>query len=613
MGKSNKHKKGINKTNKKKNEKTEQKQNDKALPELDATSQKKLDDIKKTLETLKDALIERFEGNLSGLALLPPSKDDEQKEKVNVLILIDDSDSKKMSKDELRDKLSNVVSEISKKVSDSLNPLTVLITDVWQNCFDGKYDLMELIANSATIHDTGALASLKLAEIHKAMVIKKFEKYIVSYVIAGSLVQGRATPESDVDTFVVIDDTDVKKMTRAELKDKLRSIIVSMTFEVRKMTGIDKELGVQVYLLTDFWESVKEANPVIFTFLRDGVPLYDRGTFMPWKQLLQMGRIKPSPEAIDMYAQAGDQVLDRVSLKFKEMGMEDFFWAVLTTSQAAVMLYGLPPPTPKECADVIRHIFVKKEKILEDKYVKILERIVKVRKDLEHGTLKKVSGKLLDELYIDTENFLNRFKKIFEEIQGLKDKEILVKLFDELVYALKEVIRVHGIEEVEDKKLITTTKSKLVDKGLLSPNTFSELKNIFNSKKDFEAGKLARTEVNKVISNSKFVIMELMEHVQRRRLAEFQKTRLKFKHGNKIGELLASGDEIFLIEDIEAPEKNVRKAELKNGFLNKVVICSPKDFEEALTKSTPNKELLINDSLITDLNKIFKDKISLIL
>ena len=583
------------------------------VPDLDVASQKKLEDIKKNLESLKEKLLEKFEGNLSGLALLPPSKDDEKKEHVNVLVIIDDSDSKKMDKDELREKVSVLIKKISEDVNKYITPLTVLVTDVWQNCFDGKYDLMEIIANSATIYDTGILASLKLAEIHKAMVIKKFEKYIVSYVLVGSLVQGRASPESDVDTFVVIDDTDVKKMTRAELKDKLRSIIISMTYEVRKMTGIDKELGVQVYLLTDFWENVKEANPVIFTFLRDGIPLYDRGTFMPWKQLLQMGRIKPSPEAIDMYAQAGDQVLDRVSLKFKEMGMEDFYWAALTTGQAAIMIYGLPPPTPKECSDVLRHLFVKKEKLLEEKHVKILERLVKVRKDLEHGKLKKVTGKLLDELYDDTELFLERMKKLFEEIQTLKDKEVFVKLFDELVHSLKEVLRVHGFDSVEEENLLKVTKHELADRGLLSPNTYSELKNIFSSRKDFDSNKLAKSEVSKLLSNAKFVIMELMEHVQRRRLLEVQKTRIRFKHGTKTGELILSGETMFLIEDIEVPEKNIRKVYLKDGKLSKVVSCSPKEFEESLEQATTTKELHVCDSLIADLNKIFKEKIKLIL
>ena len=76
------------------------------------------------------------------------------------------------------------------------------------------------------------------------MVLKKFEKYIVSYVLAGSLVQGRATKTSDIDVWVVIDDTDVKRMTRAELKDKLRAIIIGMGIEAGDLTGIQNKLNI---------------------------------------------------------------------------------------------------------------------------------------------------------------------------------------------------------------------------------------------------------------------------------------------------------------------------------------------------------------------------------
>ena len=145
------------------------------------------------------------------------------------------------------------------------------------------------------------LAAIKIAEVHKTMVLKKFEKYILSYVLAGSLTQGRATATSDIDVWIVIDDTDVKKMSRIELKDKLRGIIIGMGIEAGELTGIKNKLNIQVYILTDFWESLKEANPIIFTLLRDGVPFYDRGIFMPWKQLLRMGHIKPSREAIDFF------------------------------------------------------------------------------------------------------------------------------------------------------------------------------------------------------------------------------------------------------------------------------------------------------------------------
>ena len=111
--------------------------------------------------------------------------------------------------------------------------------------------------------------AIKISEIHKQMVLKKFERYIVCYVLAGSLVQGKASKDSDIDVFVVIDDTDVKKMTRVELKDKLRAIIIGMGLEAGEITGIKNKLNIQVYILTDFWDNIKEANPIIFTFLRD--------------------------------------------------------------------------------------------------------------------------------------------------------------------------------------------------------------------------------------------------------------------------------------------------------------------------------------------------------
>src|SRR3990170_4367472 len=97
-------------------------------------------------------------------------------------------------------------------------------------------------------------------------------------------------------------------MSRLELLDKLRGICYDYIREATALAGVKNILSIQVYLLTDFWQQVKDAHPVMFTFIRDGIPLYDRGTFLPWKLLLKMGKIKPSPEAIDMFMSMGDKV-----------------------------------------------------------------------------------------------------------------------------------------------------------------------------------------------------------------------------------------------------------------------------------------------------------------
>src|SRR3989344_2860852 len=346
-----------------------------AMPKLPPELEKKLQALKEKLDSFKAKVLDKFGDYIVGITLLPPEKQmppseggqedgagapegGEKKQepidekKINVLVVVDDTTSSTMSKEELYQKFSTIIKKIGEETDKDLVPQSILLTDLWQNCYDAKYDLNRMVAMGAPIYDNGMLAAIKIAEIHKSMVIKKFEKYILSYVLAGSLTQGRATATSDIDVWIVIDDTDVKKMTRVELEDKLRAIIIGMGIEAGEMTGIKNKLNIQVYILTDFWDSLKEANPIIFTLLRDGVPFYDRGVFMPWKQLLRMGRIKPSREAIDLFMSTGEQSITRVKYKLSDIGMEDIFYAILTPTQAALMLYGIPPPAPKETADL---------------------------------------------------------------------------------------------------------------------------------------------------------------------------------------------------------------------------------------------------------------------
>src|SRR3989344_5548423 len=213
------------------------------MPSIPPEMEKKLKAIKDKLDKLKGKVLEKFGDYIVGIALLPPekpkegeAKEGEQKQekkegdenKIHVLVVVDDTTSQKMTKDELFNKFSSAIKQIGEEVDKEITPQCALLTDLWQNCYDAKYDFNRLISMSAPLHDTGMLAAIKIAEIHKSMVIKKFEKYILSYVLAGSLTQGKATPTSDIDVWIVIDDTDVKKMSRLELKDKLRAIIIGM-------------------------------------------------------------------------------------------------------------------------------------------------------------------------------------------------------------------------------------------------------------------------------------------------------------------------------------------------------------------------------------------------
>ncbi len=419
--------------------------------------QEKLKDIQNKVDKFQKKVLEKFNKYILGIGLLPPkniefekkkaeeekrpfTKEDEEKLKsqINTFVLIDDSDSMKMSKEELLDKLTKIITEIATEVDKNLVPEIHLMSEVRISCEDGRYEILETMAQIQQIYDPmDVLAAFKISEVHKRMVLQKFEKYIVSYVCSGSLFRGEKKSH-DIDVWIVIDDTDVKRMSRAELRDKLRSIIYGMGHEAAQITGVQKPLNIQTYILTDFWEGLREANPVYFTLIRDGTPLFDRGIFMPWKQLLQMGRVRPSKEAIDMYMSSGEQVIFRVKERLKELVGTDIYWSTLNPSQAAIMLYGLAPPTPKETIQIMEEVFVKKEKLLEKKYVDTLARIRKYYKDLEKGTIKEITGKEIDDLLRDTQDYLERIKKLFDQIEEKKMKESITEMHDTIVSIIKK-------------------------------------------------------------------------------------------------------------------------------------------------------------------------------
>ncbi|MDP3734504.1 MAG: nucleotidyltransferase domain-containing protein [Nanoarchaeota archaeon] len=612
----------------------EQKQLPQEMPKLPPEMEKKLKALKTKLDSFKEKVLEKFGDYIVGITLLPPDKalkgenrpqdtdsknsedkskdnkssDDKSKgdQKISLLVLVDDSDSKKMSKEELHQKFSEIIKKIAEDVDKEIQSQSVLLTDLWQTCYDAKYDFNTLISVGAPIYDTGMLAAIKIAEIHKTMVLKKFEKYILSYVLAGSLTQGKATPTSDIDVWIVIDDTDVKKMTRAELKDKLRAIIIGMGGEAGEITGIKNKLNIQVYILTDFWDSLKEANPIIFTLLRDGVPFYDRGIFMPWKQLLRMGRIKPSREAIDLFMSTGEQSLSRIKLKLKEMGMEDTYYSILTPSQAAIMLYGLPPPTPRETPEVLEEIFVKKEKMLEQEYVNILRKNVEIRKKIEHGDKKELSGTELDELLTNSEKFLKRIRELFTQIEEKHNEKSILFLYDEIITIIRDVLKQEGIERAQDAEIVKLFEDELISTGKVPARYLRDLNEIIEAKRKYDLKKLTKNDIEKARKGSGDLIKFLIEYMQRKRGRELERAKIKVKHGEKYGEVILLEKVAFVIHDLDAKETKIEKAPITaNGSLGVLEDSSLEEFEKALVSTKFPSRVFIKEPIFEDMKRIF--------
>ena len=579
--------------------------------EVDAELKKQMDKTKKEIDKFKAEILKKFK-YIEAIGLVPAqaaakieeeyevSEEDAKKKLIHILTVIPEDKFKEIGKIRLE------AIKLANGINDKFWVHIMTPVDIWNLCLDSKFDVVEAFSMSFPVLDKGILGALRVAEIHKTLVLKKFEKYVTSYIVVGSLVRGETHKDSDVDVFIIIDDTDVKRMPRLELKEKLRGIIYSYIQEATAIAGVKNILNVQVYLMTEFWEAVKDAVPVMFTFIRDGVPLYDRGTFLPWKSLLRMGKIKPSPEAIDMFMSSGDKLKESVERRLLDIAVMDIYWGVLTPSQGLLMLYGLAPPTPKETVKLIKEVLYEKEKLLEKKYVDIFENILNFYKEYEHGKKKKISGVELDKMAKDAYDYMARLKELREQIE----KRVQEKSIDDVykdVFGMLEAL----LKKKSESAIIKEFDEKLVKEGKF-PNRFvealkfvakvkkdvakEEKKDPKAKKKDEASGKIMQN-VDKARKMASEIVNALVEYTQRCDFLAMDRTRFVLKSTTGRGNA-----EVFFLKNVFV----VQGPKIQKLEKGKLKASNSEELKEQLVAGKDN-EAKIDFGALEDLKKVFGD------
>ena len=534
--------------------------------------EKEMEKTKKEIDKIKAFIVKKFPFTQS-VSILPNqaikllideeemgintqgmSKEDIEKisKKIHLQVIVPEDKFKEISK---------IKSEIVKYIDLTKQNVWLHVKtpiDIWEICSDGKFEIAGAIAMSYPLYDKGFLGALRVSEIHKNLVVNKFERYVVSYVIGGSLVRGEAIKTSDVDVFIIINDTDVKRMPRLELKERLRNMIFQFVAEASALSGVNNKLSPQIYLLTEFWDSVKDANPIMFTFIRDGIPIYDRGTFMPWKALLKMGKLKPSPEAIDMFMRTAERTKESANRRLID-AMMDIYYGVLTPSQALIMLYGLPPPTPKETAKQFEEIFVDREKMLKKSEIAILEKAVKEFKDYEHDLKYAIRGSEIDSMIKDSEEYLKILKKLREKIEKRAQEKTIEQVYGDIFSLLKTIF---GNKSQE--KTIEEFNNELVKPGKVPLDSMRILKDVISARNEFKKGKSSVHKIDEARKKAVILINYLIEYSQRKDLAAMEKSRIRLKYNDsgkeKTDEIVVSDGKVFFIKD-NVIRKNTDKIE----------------------------------------------------
>jgi predicted nucleotidyltransferase len=228
---------------------------------------------------------------------------------------------------------------------------------------------------------------------------KKFGEIVKSVLIFGSIVRGDIKQTSDVDVWVILDDTALKT-----------SIDFDRTKEEILITAENlKDLHVQTTNLTEFWQWVRMGSPELINFLRYGLILYDTGFVKPIQRMLQLGMIPPSEEVIKLKQKASEIRFEKIKSDLKSI-VFDLRYCASDAIQAVVMHYYKTQPDPKEISKYLEKMI--SEGKIEKEFLEKWKEIDKLWKDIDHQVVKEVSGEYLQKALSLTQEIIERFKKL---------------------------------------------------------------------------------------------------------------------------------------------------------------------------------------------------------
>lgn len=321
---------------------------------------------------------------------------------------------------------------------------------------------------------------------------------------------------------------------------------------------------------------------------------------MPQKLLLNMGKIKPSPEAIDRHMDVGETLLDIGKKKLMNIATENIYYAAINPSQSALMLQGYPPSIPRETIRLLEEVFVKEKKLMTMKDVNVIKNAFKVYKDFEHGKIKEISGKEIDLMMKDVSAYVKKIKGIVRELEKASLKEGKTKLLNSINTSLTNLMVVEGLSKTKTE--LKNNFSKLVRKGHFTKEEQTLLQKTMEGVKKSSS----KEELNKYRRESALIRKKILNHIQRDKEKELKKARIKIKYDGKMGELYVLDKIVYMVGVIDKGIKAVTKAKLMpNGGLGMPRPSTVEELEKVISEIKIDKNTFIKEALFEDLKKIF--------
>jgi len=328
-------------------------------------------------------------------------------------------------------------------------------------------------------------------------VLKKYGSVIRSVVLFGSSARGSWHKESDIDVFIIIDDT--KQKITPNVKEQMED-----DFDVVAKKLSNKLSVQQPYLLTEFWNMVRIGHPIVFNFIREGVPVFDKDIFLPIKRLLQMGEIKPSKEAVEKYIDRAPKRIKRVENAKMYMIAEDCYYAMLESLQAVLMFLGKTPPRPSDAADAMKKTLVEMN-LVKPEYADWLDGVINARKNIEHKKMKTISGSEVDKWIERSKKFVKEMQKTLVRVEVLKRENLIEKSYVIMTETILTLLKSMNKVPKKGESVSEYFEEHVVKPGLVSDRYLEVFNELEKMKKLVKEGKILDLQKQDILMHREYV------------------------------------------------------------------------------------------------------------
>ncbi len=286
---------------------------------------------------------------------------------------------------------------------------------------------------------------MDIARKYATKLVRTFKNKVKAVVVYGSTAKGTHHEKSDLDIFVIMDDTGIGEEIPESVKDRIWDDLVRIAKDT------DKRITIQAFMfLTEFWENLKVAEPVLISILRYGIPVYDVGIFMPAKRMVERGKVPTTREAVDKKIYSAPKFVDYAVSRIKSAAhyLEQ---AVASAGNAALMMVGRLPVNKEEVADALDSVFVERG-MLEKEVPDRIREIVKFAKEVEYLKEEDVSdlGGRTDKYIAMARDVIKRLKELIDSMDVKKKGNVLIETYKMFLKADVVALRKIGIEPPEE-------------------------------------------------------------------------------------------------------------------------------------------------------------------